>query len=77
MNDAINQLRKARDAYLKDYDNIVMRSMCTGVALPQDVLTYLQELRDLPKNVTPLLGENGLLDEDSFQWPVKPLNQFK
>ena len=70
---AFAMLRQIRDAYLSDMDSEVMKYIALGQSVPNDIATYLQELRDVPQTVTPALLEDGTLDETTFSWPVPPL----
>jgi hypothetical protein len=70
---AFAMLRQIRDAYLSDMDSEVMKYIALGQPVPNDIATYLQELRDIPQTVTPSLLEDGTLDETTFIWPVPPL----
>lgn len=73
MDNALDQLRIVRNAYLSDFDEYVLKATATGMAIPTDLQEYMQALRDLPETATPSLDEEGRLDETSFTWPVPPL----
>lgn len=70
---AMALLRQIRDAYLADMDPEVMKFVALGQPLPEDLATYLQELRDIPNKVVPQLLEDGTLDESTFTWPLPPI----
>ncbi len=52
---ALEQLREARNALLKESDWMAN----SDVEMSSDWTTYRQELRDLPKSATPTLNEEG------------------
>jgi hypothetical protein len=66
-------LRQIRNAYLSDMDPEIMKYISLGQSVPNDIATYLQQLRDIPQTVTPRLLEDGSLDETTFSWPTPPL----
>jgi|688.fasta_scaffold836786_2 hypothetical protein len=70
---AMARLRQIRNAYIADMDSESIRFLSAGKPLPDDLLTYLQELRDMPQNIIPTLNENGELDETKFTWAVPPI----
>lgn len=54
-----------RDKRLKESDWIVIRSLETGNAIPEQWLDYRQALRDLTKNSK---------DMNNIEWPIKPIS---
>tara|TARA_B100001287_G_C22680450_1_gene530045 strand:- start:421 stop:813 length:393 start_codon:yes stop_codon:yes gene_type:complete len=62
-------LREQRTELLKTYDWRTLRHASGGIALSQDWINYLQELRDLPQTQTPKI-ENGKLV--NVLWPTEP-----
>ena len=72
MSKALAQLRRARDAYLQDYNNEVIKYAAIGEPLPTTLANYLQELRELPETAVIVEDENGNLDEGQVVWPTKP-----
>ena len=72
MKTPIDQLRAARNAYLRDYNDDVIKYAAMGQPLPESISTYLQELRDLPSTANVVADDNGDLDESQITWPTKP-----
>ncbi len=60
----LRKLREARNIKLLETDWIVTKSIETGQPIPQEWLTYRQELRDITENYTSL---NDVI------WPNKPI----
>lgn len=71
-------LRIQRNKRLRAVDWIVMRSLTTIGTIPEELKTYMQELRDMPQNSEPrsIKVDDMLyvLDGESVQWPVFPEN---
>ena len=63
-------LRIERDRRLAQVDWEVTKAYSMGVAVPADLVTYMQALRDLPSSATPTVT-NGELDMDSVSWPTR------
>lgn len=66
------QLRKLRDEKLSDCDWVTLKAYSQGVPVSEEWATYMQELRDITDNCTPILDSNGDLDLTSIVWPTKP-----
>lgn len=66
----MNLVRDYRDKELKKYDWYAIREISTGVAIPDNIKTYTQLLRDLPTNCTPELDEAGNLTNGFNILPV-------
>ena len=69
------QLRRVRNALLNDMDNIVLKSVATDTLLPQDIKDYMQTLRDLPETIVLVTNDDGSLDWDNINLPVKPTGE--
>lgn len=65
-------LRKERDSRLAACDWITLKSYSTDERVPEVWRVYMQALRDLPSTATPTLNEDGTLNIESVDWPVKP-----
>lgn len=68
--DAMEKLRKERDALLLDGDKITMMCYSRGIPVPDDWKTYQQALRDLPATSSPDFDGAGALT--GVTWPTKP-----
>lgn len=64
-------LRIERDKRIAATDWEVTKAYSMNVAVPTDLSTYMQALRDLPENSTPTLDASGQLDLASVTWPVR------
>lgn len=60
---AIKALRTERDRLLAATDWIILRNLETSEPVPQEWLTYRQELRDLPDTT---------IDPLNVEWPKEP-----
>ena len=73
----MNLVRDYRDKELKKYDWYAIREISTGKAIPENIKTYTQALRDLPDNCVPELDSAGNLTNGFDIFPVltypKPL----
>lgn len=57
------KLRKVRNSLLEETDWVTLRSLSTGNPIPNEVLTYQQELRDITNTYSLL---------ENIEWPTKP-----
>jgi len=64
-------LRIERDKRLTEVDWEVTKAYSKGEAVPTELSTYMQALRDLPDTATPTLDANGQLDQASVTWPTR------
>ena len=75
---AMELLRSQRDKKLKNTDWMVMRALTTTGTIPEELKTYMQELRDLPSVSEPRRIQEDemlyVLDPESVQWPKIPEN---
>ncbi len=64
-------LRIERDKRLAEVDWEVTKAYSKGEAVPAELATYMQALRDLPDTATPELDASGQLDPASVTWPTR------
>lgn len=64
-------LRIERDKKLAAVDWEVTKAYSKGEAVPADLATYMQALRDLPASATPTTNDAGELVADSVTWPTR------
>ena len=64
-------LRIERDKKLAAVDWEVTKAYSKGEAVPTDLATYMQALRDLPATAEPTTNEAGELVADSVTWPTR------
>lgn len=64
-------LRIERDKRLAQVDWEVTKAYSKGEAVPAELATYMQALRDLPDTATPALDASGQLDPASVTWPTR------
>jgi len=68
----MNLVRDERNKLLADMDWLVIKHYSQGTAVPEDIATYMQELRDLPENCVPEVDEAGNLLNGAEIFPNKP-----
>ena len=64
-------LRIERDNKLAAVDWEVTKAYSKGEAVPADLATYMQALRDLPATAEPTTDASGSLVVDSVTWPTR------
>jgi hypothetical protein len=64
-------LRIERDKKLAAVDWEVTKAYSKGEAVPADLATYMQALRDLPATAEPTTDASGELVADSVTWPTR------
>ena len=64
-------LRIERDKRITAVDWEVTKAYSKGEAVPAELSTYMQALRDLPDTAAPVLDTNGQLDQASVVWPTR------
>lgn len=64
-------LRIERDKRIAACDWEVTKAYSKGEAVPAELSTYMQALRDLPDTATPALDASGQLDLASVTWPTR------
>ena len=64
-------LRIERDNKLAAVDWEVTKAYSKGEAVPADLATYMQALRDLPATAEPTTDASGELVADSVTWPTR------
>lgn len=67
----MRMLRVERDKKLAEVDWEVTRAYSKGEAVPSELATYMQALRDLPDTAEPTMNEAGQLNMDSVTWPTR------
>lgn len=69
--EATRLLRIERDKRIAACDWEVTKAYSKGEAVPAELSTYMQALRDLPEAATPTLNERAELDLASVNWPTR------
>ena len=64
-------LRIERDKKLAAVDWEVTKAYSKGEAVPAELVTYMQALRDLPATAEPTTDASGELVADSVTWPQR------
>ena len=76
-------LRHERNQKLAECDKITLKYMSQNLPMPDEWKTYMQTLRDLPENCTPVLEASAdimamhgkQLTSASVTWPTKPSSE--
>lgn len=65
----MRQLRKERDARLKEVDWVTLRAVRTGEPIPQEWRDYMQALADITNGAEPIIAGRFVTN---ITWPERP-----